>query len=90
MAKIIETKRMLIEDMPDDVLNSQREPVDFDTLMDKALHREKKEDNDSTRTNKGKRLFPPSAQVFQSVERKGIWRNYTDIQFSSSNRFPLR
>lgn len=31
------TKRMPIEDMPQEFLNEEREPVNFDALMDKAI-----------------------------------------------------
>jgi hypothetical protein len=37
MAKTKKTKRMPIEDMPQKFLNAEREPVNFDALMDEAL-----------------------------------------------------
>jgi hypothetical protein len=43
MAKTKKTKRMPIEDMPNELLNEERAPVDFDALMDKAICVELKE-----------------------------------------------
>ena len=37
------TKRMPIKDMPQEFLNEERDPVDFDALMNKAISVELKE-----------------------------------------------
>lgn len=37
MAKQKKTKRMPIEDMPQEFLNEEREPVNFDALMNRAI-----------------------------------------------------
>lgn len=36
------TKRMPIEDMPQEFLDEEREPVDFDSLIETAIHPEGK------------------------------------------------
>ena len=43
MAKQKKTKRMPIEDMPQEFLDEERDPVDFDALMDVAISVEQRE-----------------------------------------------
>jgi len=45
MAKQKKKKRMPIEDMPQEFLNEEREPVDFDALMDRAILPQRKKKN---------------------------------------------
>ena len=45
MAKQKEQKRMPIEDMPQEFLNEERDPVDFDALMDRAILPQRKKKN---------------------------------------------
>ncbi len=45
MAKQKKTRRMPIEDMPQEFLNEERDPVNFDALMDRAILPQRKKTN---------------------------------------------